>query len=406
MDSSFGSSTEKHNGQLLDLADLDGYLLSLLSTDLAETIRYALLAKNTILEPAEKDSWKETVNTTSDAASWWEDFLAFLTIWVSHGNTPGAKALGFGIPEASQQHQRSSFWRWVERATRGNSTVFRYKILIYGFCRIVLPRLYERMKIKGLEYANAEDDRNSEQQHLSLRLQAIPKQEDNTSISAPDESKEVRNLALQRRKLVVRAILGWMDGMLLPSARLALLLSCWIRNDSGHGGNLSMYMSGLSYQRNTTSPARIATRTMIPLFVVYAHRRWFHREAIELLWNKIGRGLLVVQQETSELRSSVSSLLATEWRMCKVRWSYRLDKLKKPNQVCNDEECALCGTKTIVVPYRLVECCGKVACYVCLWDRLASSKNASLETVSCPVCYQVISRCEPVSCVEEESNEE
>jgi len=102
MDSS--SSTKRHNGQVLDLVDLDGYLLSLLSTELAETVRYALLTKQTLLDPAEKESWKEAPAEIFPQSSYWEDVMAFLTIWVSNGNTPGATALGFGL--ASQQEQQ------------------------------------------------------------------------------------------------------------------------------------------------------------------------------------------------------------------------------------------------------------------------------------------------------------
>jgi len=245
--------------------------------------------------------------------------------------------------------------------------------------------------------------------------------------------------------------------VILPSMRLALLISCWTGHDKGHGGNLALWWSGLSYEQSqsqqpstttnndnnsnktnktaNSNNALTATTTTLPLFVLYAHRRWFHKEAMELFWNKIGRGLLVVHGESSELWSSVSSALAIEWRTKVMRWSYRLNRLLSrkfrgridnsiashgvgggqsnnhhPDKSENDkgftdnEPCILCGTHKVVVPYRLVECCGKVVCYVCLWERLAATTRktstdttaAEAVTVSCPVCCQDIQRCEPV----------
>ena len=225
---------------------------------------------------------------------------------------------------------------------------------------------------------------------------------------------------MQRRKLVIRMIFQWLDGAILPLMRLALLLSCWARTDLGHGGGLALWMSGLSYQprkQRAQTAFSTATSVTLPLFVLYAHRRWFQREALELLWNKIGRSLLVLQRETTEMGSSVVSSLVTEWRMKVVCWSYKLkvllfpktaifpkssessiDDKKEPQS--ETEPCALCGTDKVVVPYRLSGCCGKVVCYVCLWDRLASNtalrKGLFSENIPCPICYQDISKCKPV----------
>lgn len=411
MDSSY--SSKQHNGQLLDLVDLDRYLLSLLSTDLAETVRYVLLTKKTLLDREEKEFWKEPPAEKFPQTTYWQDALAFFSIWLSRGNTPGATALGFGLASQQEQQQqlqqRSSFWRWITRATRtniGNNSLFRYKIFLYATLRIVLPRLYDHLKSKGLEYANKETSNlQPSQDLLSLKLKSNSSEDEGFP-----EPNQVQKLAIQRQKLVVRTILHWIDGMILPTARLALLLSCWACTDQGHGGNLSLWMSGLSYQPTRSNVLNTTSKTMIPFFVLYAHRRWFHREAMELLWNKIGRSLLNIHQETIELSSLVRSSFATELRMLQVRWSYKIDKLLQriswnPTQRTlsmdshEKEECALCGTNQIVVPYRLVECCGKVACYVCLWERLASKTN-SIDKVSCPICHQEISRCEPVCGIE------
>jgi hypothetical protein len=519
-------AARKGYGKLLDLADLDGYLLSLLSTDLVEACRYALMAKENILGAAagivgskslnlkysNSDNDSEHYNENagdhnnnnsegssqhSSSSSWrwgwwqWEDLLAVATIWASHGQTPGARALGFHLVETSPNNS-GSFWWWLLGAIRGGTmnrnniiknNIFRNKIVVYAILRVVLPRLYERLKSKALEYANREEPfggdaiENDEQERpLSLRLQPPPKPmsqhrekndeggvgrngdgNDNDVLKPPcaEASKSnIRALALQRRKLVVKTLVRYLDGVILPSMRLALLVSCWTGHDNGHGGNLALWWSGLSYEQsqlqqpsppnnktNTTANSKTnnaltANTTMLPLFVLYAHRRWFHKEAMELFWNKIGRGLLVLHGETSELWSSVSSALVIEWRTRVMRWSYRLDRLLSRNfrgsidnsivtrvvvgggQTTNannsndnengagftdNEPCILCGTHRVVVPYRLVECCGKVVCYVCLWERLAATTRktstdttAGVITVSCPVCCQDIQRCEPV----------
>jgi hypothetical protein len=514
------------NGKLLDLADLDGYLLSLLSTDLAEACKYALMAKENIFGAVGSNS-ENNENSNPEAAShsstfvpwrWqWEDFLAVATIWASRGQTPGARALGFHLVETTiettttpNSSRQSSFWWWLLGAIRGgninsnrsnnNNNIFRNKIAVYAILRVILPRLYERLKSKGLEYANREEPfggdatENEEKQHerpISLRLQPPPKpmpqrdddggfgcddgdgNDDKTSREPPyivpkppcaeatkaNEKAEaavaaatIRAIALQRRKIVVKTVVRWLDGMILPSMRLALVVSCWTGHDRGHGGNLALWWSGLSYElsqpppptttnnkntttannnNNTMTANTLTATTTLPLFVLYAHRRWFHKEAMELLWNQVGRGLLVLHGEISELSSSVSSALVIEWRTKVLRWSYQLDRLSRkiqgiditshvggqtnnhPNNE-NDagftdkqnESCILCGTNEVVVPYRLVECCGKVVCYVCLWERLASTtsmtrKRTTMEaapavTVLCPVCCQDIQRCEPV----------
>jgi len=328
-----------------------------------------------------------------------------------------------------------------------NRSSFRNRIFLYAILRVVLPRLYERLKARALEYATEKhetDKEHEESQHeLSLRLQApqqggretnVEEEEINDTDSqkhptagtdkAPaTETASIRALALQRRKLVLRKMILWLDGAILPSMRLALLLSCWAGADTGHGGNLALWWSGLSYQSQKTAanPNRNASppttpnqtalsSTVVPLFVLYAHRRWFHKETTELLWNKIGKGLLAIHGDTSALCASVVEALRNEWRMRTVRWSYRLQSAwenlrqrqlpaasSEPCQETNDDEaCALCGTNPVVVPYRLAECCGKVACYVCLWERLAATMpKTSTTKLPCPICGQFVEKCEP-----------
>lgn len=418
--------TSHHNAQLLDRVKLDGYLLSLLSNDLFDTLNYASEAKEFILKSMGIDHkselwnsnsghstihrWEESSPTGSSRHTWWQwkDLLAVFTIWASRGQTPGARALGFDLFDGADalqtgtQNRRFSFWWWIAGSSRKNSNRaarFRYKILLYGFLRIVLPRIYERIKSMGLEYANY----------------PIKGFEDKVADAAAKKRPNIRKLAVERRKLVIRAVFQWLDKAILPSVKLAMLLSCWAGSDSGHGGDLALWVSGLSYQpttlqgTNTVSTATIAT---IPLFVLYAHRRWFHREAVELLWKKFGRSILLMQRETTELGSAVAFSITTEWKMLMVRWSYKLKQLSRnifPNESLpptdsesrpnerEDEPCAICGAHKVVVPYRL-GCCGTVACYVCLWERLASTANHGQKVGSkmpCPICFQNISKCEP-----------
>jgi hypothetical protein len=478
----FGSHTNNKNGKLLDLADLDGYLLSLLSSDLAEAFSYALLAKKNLSEGIfggetanANASIRTSNNTGTSSSSWWkwEDLLLVATIWASHGETPGARALGVRLVDRATpngRRHRFSFWLWLLGASasgehyhhhrtdrRGNSSnSFRNRIFLYAILRVVLPRLYERLKARALEYAHRDEsvERNATEKHetdeepdesqheLSLRLQAPPQSGRDSGVdeekknndagadkASATETAAIRALALQRRKLVLRKMILWLDGAILPSMRLALLLSCWAGVDGGHGGNLALWWSGLSYQSQKTAVAanpnpnasppttpnqNALSSTVVPLFVLYAHRRWFHKEATELLWNKIGKGLLAIHGDTSAMCASVAEALRNEWRMRTVRWSYRFynawENLRQhhlpvaSSEPCretndDDEACALCGTNPVVVPYRLAECCGKVACYVCLWERLAVTMPRTYETsttkLPCPICGQFVEKCEP-----------
>ena len=97
--------TNHHNAQLLDRVKLDGYLLSLLSYDLFDTLNYAFEAKETILkslgiadknkrfhsnsEPSTIHRWEAS---SPSRHTWWQwnDLLAAFTIWASRGQTPGA----------------------------------------------------------------------------------------------------------------------------------------------------------------------------------------------------------------------------------------------------------------------------------------------------------------------------
>ena len=421
-----------HNGQLLDREKLDSYLLSLLSSDLFDTLYYALVVKGTIWEsiavarnkqPGNCNSEQPTIQRLEESSQtgqsgikWlrWKDLLAVLTIWASHGQTPGARALGFDIFDAANtsqtgaQNSRLSFWWWITGSTCNNvgrAALIRYKILLYAFLRSVLPRLYEHIKSKGFEYANSP----------TIGI------EEGDSEREAKEQPNIRILALQRRKLFIRTILQWMDRAILPSVKLTMLLLCWAGIDSGHGGDLALWMSGLSYRPTTTQGTKqaatsTATIATIPIFVLYAHRRWLHREAVELLWNKFGRSIILMQRETTELGSAVAISLATKWKMLMVRLRYKLNELPRnilpnANPSGNDlqnshgaidgeaEPCSICGIHKVVVPYRLTGCCGKVACYVCLWESLASTATLDKKCgakVPCPVCYQNISKCDPV----------
>ena len=253
-----------------------------------------------------------------------------------------------------------------------------------------------------------------------------------------------------------------------------------------------MWLSGLSYNKDTTTttnnantngtqqqqqqrsmPNSVAsftttTTTTIPLFVLYAHRRWFHREMMDLLWNRLGRHLLTGYGEVNALTSDVYqqrqmqyyrfvwrrlvqrnrqlrkrllvciSSAAAAWNNKKIRF-YFSRRIKSSaageNEENHDDEddgieslstttttmandsdsnynynynynksCPICDTNEIAVPYRLVDCCGSVACYTCLWEYVATatattklqSSVAMAMTVPCPVCYQDSQRCRPV----------
>ena len=530
-------------GKLLDLTDLDGYLLSLLSADLTDAIKYAFLAKQTIAAAVvattaasskknrggshennnthENNTHEEsattrttTTTTTTDLkdasslplprASWWkwEDVLAFVTIWASRGQTPATRALGFRLVEApadNRPHPPFSLWRWLAGAigsssnNNGSSTSasssqqlwsFRCKIGLYAILRIVLPRLYERAKAKALEYAdreedddeNDDDDEKEEENETGreppqplvfglrphgsdplLRIPPTAEPETPRTPSASTANREMRALAVRRRKRVLRMIFRGLDGMNLYM-RMVLLLSFWAGHDRSHGGNPSAWWSGLSYAHApppptaaatgttgsasaTTATATATTNAPVPavyptLFVAYAHRRWLAKEAKELLV-RIGWIWQTVRGDTSSLVSAVAKSLREDLRLRVLRWSYRFAQFRRrlaatrmaarilPAGILRPPAdgaggvgggdavvrpvgpCPMCGAKNIVVPYRLSECCGKVVCYVCLWERLAATNRHRIGkritpeevesmTFPCPLCHRDIRSCEAV----------
>ena len=434
-------------GKLLDLPDLDEYLLSLLVPDLSELGREAqtFLAKlktndgnlwSSNATSEEQQQRRERNSNDSGNPSFWKDLLAVATIYASRGQTPGARALGVELVERNQttDHQQRitnhrSTWSlgWLMGIlginNYKNNDSFLHRLLIYGILRVMLPRIYERWKAKALKYVEQSEKASLEEEttateQISLRLQS--KEEDS---KVPEAYHQIKNnhkqklLGKQRRRLVVQTIFRWID-VLVPSMRLALVLSCWKRNKSAgkHGGNLALWWSGLAYQSKQQKPTNVSngqassnnnsnpTSIVLPLFVLYAHRRWFHREVVELLWNRLGRSLLVVQGETSRLWSDIVMSLRNEWSQF-IRIKQRLvssnssgSQLGYSQDNIADTPCALCGKSKMVIPYRLVECCGAVACYVCLWERIAADKKNHQNTarVSCPVCTQSITRCEPL----------
>lgn len=268
---------------------------------------------------------------------------------------------------------------------------------------------------------------------------------------------------------MVRRFFECSDGVVLPAMRLALLVSFWAGRDrSRHGGSLALWWSGLSYQhendrpnhptkQTSTTPSATTTiqqTNLLPLFVLFAHRRWLQREAFELLWNKIGKGLLAIHGETTNLWSLVNERLSTEYRRYRLaiviasgracslskQRSRRLreilllfwtDHFQNHLHETEDDEgedneqkrkttaaaaatttlseassplpCPLCGKDQMVVPYR-VDCCGGTACYVCLWEHVSTTlaaastraKAAAAKTIPCPLCYQDIRKCSPI----------
>ncbi|OEU12902.1 hypothetical protein FRACYDRAFT_244175 [Fragilariopsis cylindrus CCMP1102] len=226
--------------------------------------------------------------------------------------SPAAHLLGFGYKTSTTTTSSSNN---VENSNSSSSNVInkrrrrriqRLQILLYAFLRIVLPKLYEIMKRKGIDYyvnKKEEEEKDMSSSSLSplppsspLTLQ-LSHQQQKQEKKIDVRIKLLKQISSNRKKLIIQKIVQCIDTT-IPIIRLSLLLSCWNTNQKNqntnqHGGNLSMFLSGLSFTTTATSantmsssPLPIASST---LFVLYAHRRWFHREFVDLVWNRIGR---------------------------------------------------------------------------------------------------------------------
>ncbi|OEU06578.1 hypothetical protein FRACYDRAFT_254262 [Fragilariopsis cylindrus CCMP1102] len=244
--------------------------------------------------------------------------------------SPAAHLLGFGYKttatttnttkvESNSNNVISSTQRRRHRRRRRRQLV---QIISYAFLRIVLPKLYEIMKRKGIDYINNKEEEEEEgEEDVSssfsspLTLQLSQEHQEKKEVKKEDDVKVIRTTKLlqqiswNRKKLIIQKIIQSIDTT-VPIIRLLLLLSCWKQNQNTntnqHGGNVSMYLSGLSYNTASATSANTMSSSPLPiasstLFVLYAHRRWFHREFVDLVWNRIGRSLITTSNEINEM---------------------------------------------------------------------------------------------------------
>ena len=410
--------------KVLDISDLDTYLLSLVSTDVKDVFRDASIGVQRLLRFNNNYKNGANANDNDDDADVDDDIdagakrsttkfmkrlqilcrrciavstktetdlswlLEFVTILMTQGTTPGAQLLGFRSTSRAESRTTGSRHPPPQQKNE-NSTRRRRRrmVVVYAFLRVVLPKLYAHIKVRGLDYAttsNIDDDDNGNDNNntqttipspLTMRLQQHPQQQQQQQYHAAiddddDDDDEVEKeqqhqLSLKRKQMIVRTVFQFIDTT-IPIVRLTLLLSCWmknatnsnnnnhgpignntnINNSTNTGGNLAMYVAGLSYkydnQNNdiiagnnssttttmtttetkhdrtiatptteetgtSSSPAAAAVSKSTPasasvsLFVLFAYQRWYYRELYELVWERIGRNVLIGCQEMHTL---------------------------------------------------------------------------------------------------------
>jgi hypothetical protein len=399
------SETNDNVWKYLDVSELDNYLLSLLvgptTASLVEQLSRLLPGSSTAA------GWLQTISKSRSLQTL---IVQTITILVTQGTTPACNALGLNVVVVAKDGAASRQQNRKQRQQRF-STSFQKRILLYTFLHLYVPQIYQHLKDTWRSHSL-----------MLLQQQQQQQQHDQDDDDDDEQPTTTTRIAQKRRQLVFTKLFETID-TITPLLRLAVLLKCW---KGAKTSSVAMFLSGLQYTTDVTSggdggrstQSTLATRTTT-FFVLYAYRRWVHHEVMKL-WPTIGRPLLHTINETSHMiyQCISSNTIVDYWKeiILDIQRKQRQRRLKKqqdatPKYNTQTSSCCLCETKPIPVPY-IIQSCGHVACYTCLWNYMEKELNTVTKKNSrrgrqhgtpaedpvlfCPVCYRPIQSCQPL----------
>ena len=406
----------------------------------------------------------KTTKQVIESATIQDLIVKFWTLVITQGRTPAVQALHLDVTEAGSStgtssllsgndqqrlhheyhHHQQQLQQNINRRKRRQQR----RIFVYAALETVVPFWYEYyIKQKALRWLATPPSPTPTPSSISSGGDEVQRQLEHQR--RQQRLVEVRLKREERRRLFVRKLLQTVD-TIIPLVRLGLLMNVWWRRRASSTTtnrasslpfttNLAMALSGLQYHEEENgnffgggggdggsdgTSSSSSSLSLVPFFVLYAHRRWIHTEAVRL-WSAMGqpfvrtctnttrqirtvlnsiidnhrhrrrqqqrhqRRLLQQQQQQQDFGSGTKSSSVT---IAKAAPSSSSSSYAKPCPFCQRDH------QQIVVPYKM-EPCGHVACYVCLWNFVKSHchrNNISISSQSppcCPICDEDFVHC-------------
>jgi hypothetical protein len=409
---------------LLDVPQLDDYLLRLVLSKLQQVLHGGSESSN-------------TVDTTSSKASWLWPALQLITLWVTQGQTPGVRLLGLRVdtsagPNNAATGGNTSASDDLASRLKNSLTNNRIGLLRYSVLGILVPFLYQKLKDWKMSV-------EVQQQQQSQRQVNSPDGNMSSSDTQPtptrqQQQEQQQHLAIQRRLQVARLLIRAVDTM-LPGVKLVLLLTCWTGNGTGTDGFCLPWQQHQQqqqqHQQQHVLPNNIAARLcqwkyhtapsqsqpegpqqqpgqqqqQNRLHVDFAHRRWLYESLLQTsriwwaglfllapVWGQDVQDYMVspVTRCVQDLSSRVATAAQTVTAL--VFW-------RKTNTMSDGQQqrrpqyrsCPICrrtDPPTVPVQGNCASGCRQIYCYACLYTAAVRARR-----VYCRTCRNVITVC-------------